>query len=109
MTRGQITVGATLRVMACRWDRPAGTVARVTETGALAVGNTWWFTVEWLTYVPKRGSQSLRLFEENLLRFELLTGPTVIPLPMTRKKQRQEKKPVPAEASLPFTRTEDDE
>ena len=66
MTRDQISVGVTLRVIAPRWDRPEGTIARVTETGALFVGNIWWFTVEWLTYVPKRGSQSLRMFEEDL-------------------------------------------
>ena len=109
MTRDQISVGVTLRVIAPRWDRPVGTIARVTDTGVSFVEGTWWFTVEWLTYVPKKGSQSLRLFEEDLLTFEQVTGPVVVPLPMTRKMQRLDSKPVSAQASLPFTKVEDDD
>ena len=109
MTSDQISAGVTLRIIAPRWDRPQGTIARVNETGALFVGSTWWFTVEWLTYLSKRGTQSLRMFEEDLSTFELLTGPIVIPLPMTKMRQRLESQPVRAQASLPFTKVEDDD
>jgi hypothetical protein len=67
LTRAQISVGVTLRVIATRWDRPVGTIATVTDMGVLFVGDTWWFTVEWLTHLPKRGSHSLRMFEEDVL------------------------------------------
>ena len=109
MTRDQITVGVMVRVIAARWDRPMGTIARATETGILFIDDRWWFTVEWLTYVPRGSIRSLRLFEEDLPTFELVTGPLVIPLPTTRRKQQQERRPLPRQVSLPFMRVEDDE
>lgn len=109
MTRDQITVGVMLRVIAARWDRPVGTIGKVTETGTLFIDDTWWFAVEWLTYLPKRPLRSLRLFEEDTVSFELLTGPIVIPLPMTPRQMRDVRKAVPAQASLFFTRDDDDE
>lgn len=109
MSRDQITVGVALRVIAPRWDRPVGTIARVTETGTLLVGGTWWFAVEWLTYLPKRGPYSLRLFEEDLPSFELVTGPMVIPLPATRRQQQHERSPLPVQTTLPFTQADENE
>ena len=85
------------------------TIARVTEIGILSIDDRWWFTVEWLTYLPKRSFYSLRLFEEDLPTFEVVTEPIGIPLPMTTRQERQQRRPVPAQASLPFTRGEDDE
>jgi hypothetical protein len=40
--REQIVVGVTLRVIASRWDRPAGTIAKATEMGILPTGKVWW-------------------------------------------------------------------
>lgn len=109
MNRNQITAGVTLRVIAPRWDRPVDTIARVTETGTLSVGDVWWFAVEWLTYLPKRPIRSLRLFEEDLGTFEVMDGPVVIPLAMTPRQGREVRRPVPTQASLPFTGGEEDE
>ena len=109
MTRDQITVGVTLTIIATRWDRPLGTIARVTETGASFVEGTWWFTVEWLTYVTNDSIRRLRLWEEDLPTFKLVTGSIVIPLHMTRTQQRELSRPVPLQAFLHFTKADDDE
>ncbi len=109
MSPNEIAVGVALRVIAPHWDRPVGTIGRMTETCALSVGNTWWFTVEWWTYLPKRVSHRLRMFEEDLSTFELVRGPIVNPLLTTRRKQQEERKPLPLQASLPFTQAGDDE
>ena len=79
LTRDQITVGVTLRVIRDRIDRPAGTFARVTATGIFDIEGDWWFTVEWLTVVPKQSKDSLRLGLKDLTAFELVTGPVEIP------------------------------
>lgn len=109
MTRDEIQVGLLLKVIAPRWDQPIETIARVTETGTLFIDDTWWFTVEWLTNIPKRSSRSLRLFEEDLPTFELVTEPIVIAPPMTSRQARELSKPLPAQAALPLTMDGDDE
>lgn len=109
MTREQVIVGVTLRVIATRWDRPVGTIATVTDMGVLFVGDTWWFTVEWLTHLPKRGTHSLRMFEEDLLTFELVTEPIGIPVLMIPRKHTEARRQVPAQTFLPFTKDDDDE
>lgn len=100
MSHDQMTVGVALRVIAPRWDRRVGT---------LLVGGTWWFAVEWLTYLPKRGPYSLRLFEEDLPSFELVTGPMVIPMPTTLRQQQHERSPLPVQTTLPFTQADENE
>lgn len=101
MTREQVTVGATLRIIGSRHDRPRGTIARVTDGGVLFIDNEWWFTVEWLTYLPKRSIRSLRLFEKDLPTFELVTGTVEIPTPPPQRKKRDKLKPASPQLSLP--------
>ena len=108
MTREQIAVGVTLRVIASRWDEPIDTVGRVTETGLLFNDDTWWFTVEWLTCQPKRSPRSLRMWDEDLPTFELVSGPIVFPSPATLMKQRHALQPSPTQTTLPFTESDND-
>jgi len=103
MTCDQITVGVTLRVIAARGNRPVGTIARMTQTGVLSIEHTLWFTILWLTYLPKLSCRSLRMWEEDLPTFEIVTGPIVIPLPTTRARQRPVFTPAPQQTYLPFT------
>ena len=79
MTKDQILKGVTLCVIARREDRPVGTYARVTQTGVLSIENKWWFQVDWLNYLPKRSSSSLRIWEDELPTFEIVTGPFTVP------------------------------
>jgi hypothetical protein len=104
LTRDQIANGVTLRVIADRWDRPVGTIARVTDMGVISIDNRWWFTVEWLTYLPKRSRYSLRVWEEDLPSFELVIGPVDIPWPQTRTRKRDPFKfnPPSPQLSFPF-------
>jgi hypothetical protein len=103
VTREQIIKGQTLRVIADRWDRPKDTFARVIETGILR-DRGWWFTVEWLTYLPKKSQYSLRVWEDELPTFELVTGPVDIPWPQTRTRKRDpfKFKPPSPQLSFPF-------
>jgi hypothetical protein len=101
VTREQITKGATLRIIGPCRNRPVGTIARVTDTGVLSYDKQWWFTVEWLTYLPKASPRSLRLFEEDLPAFELVTGPVEIPTPAPPRKKRDMFKPASPQLSLP--------
>jgi hypothetical protein len=102
VTREQITGGVTLRVITNRHDRPIGTIARVMDTGTLTYGNQWWFTAEWLTYLPKRSSYSLRLGDEDLPTFELVTGPAEIPCPSMPSRKRDPFKFNPPSPQLSF-------
>jgi hypothetical protein len=103
VTREQITKGVILRVIADRWDRPIGTIARVTQIGLLEQ-HRWWFEVEWLTYLPKKSRYSSRVWEKELPTFELVTGPVDIPRPQTRTRKRDpfKFKPPSPQLSLPF-------
>jgi hypothetical protein len=104
VSREHIAKGVTLRVIIDRRDRPIGTIARVMDTGTLTYGNQWWFTVEWLTYLPKRSSYSLRLGDEDLPTFELVTGPVELtrpPMP-SRKRDPFKFNPPSPQLSLPF-------
>lgn len=76
MTQDQIQIGQLLKVIAPRWDRPPGSLGRVTETGYHFLG-AWWFTVEWLTTIGNRYPGSLRMGEEELPTFELATESAV--------------------------------
>ncbi len=108
MTREEITVGIRLRVIAPRWDEPIGAVGRVSAMGLLFNNDRWWFTVEWLMCHPKRSPYSLRMWEEDLPTFELVTGPIVLPTPMPQTKQDHAIKAAPTQTALPFTETDDD-
>jgi hypothetical protein len=88
LAREQITKGVRLRVIADRHERPLGTIARVMATGVFTYDNKWWFTVEWLTYLPKRSSYSLRLWDDDLHTFELVTGPVEIPALSMQSRKR---------------------
>ncbi len=100
------TVGVTLPVIGPRWVRPIGTIARVTDIGLHVIGKEWCFTVDWLTYLPKRSMRSLRLSEDDLPTFEILTGPVEIPVyhrPTTRDLFKF--KPESPQLSLHFVET----
>lgn len=103
--RDQITKGATLSVIGTRHDRPIGSIARVSETSVLSIEKKWWFTVEWLTYPPKKSQYSLRVWEGDLLGFELVTGPVPIPLPEIQRRTRDPFtfKALSPQLFLPFT------
>jgi hypothetical protein len=76
--------------------------------GIRSVGDVCWFTVEWLTSLPKRGSRGLRLFEEDLPTFELVSGPVVIPVPRTTRQERAVRKPPLAQATVLFSMDDND-
>jgi hypothetical protein len=104
LTPEQIIKGVTLRVIADRHDRPVGTLARVMNTGVFPYDDKWWFTVEWLTYLSKGSSHSLRLWEEDLPSFELMTGPVEIATSSIPSKKRYpfQFKPPSPQQSFPF-------
>lgn len=108
MTREQIAIGVRLRVIAARWDEPIGTIGGVTDTGFLFSDHTWWFIVEWLTDPPKSFPHSLRMWEEDLPTFELVTGPIVLRTPAAQTKQNHASKPAPIQTALPFTEGNND-
>ncbi len=107
MHRDQIAVGVMLRVIAPRWDRPPGTLARVTETGYHFIDRQWWFTVEWLIYLGKRSPHSLRMGEEDLQTFDVATGDAT--LPARRGESRLAPPPQLSQVPLPFTANDDDD
>ncbi len=107
MTRDEVQIGVILKVIAPRWDRQPGTLARVTETGYHFIDRQWWFTVEWLIYLGKRSPHSLRMGEEELQTFEVATG--VATLPAGRAKSRLAPPPPLSQGSLPFTANDDDD
>ena len=106
MTRDDVQIGLLLKVIAPRWDRPPGTLAKVTETGYHFIDRHWWFTVEWLIYLGKRSTHSLRMGEEDLQTFEVATGDAT--LPAGRAKSRLAPPPQLSQISLPFTANDDD-
>ena len=106
MTKEEIQVGMTLRVVAPRCDRSVGTLARVTHTGVISIENKWWFEVEWLNYLPKRSPYSLRIWENELPAFEVVTGPADIPEYRRPSKRDLFKfKPSSPQLSFPFVET----
>lgn len=107
MTRDEVHIGLMVTVIAPRWDRPPGTLARVTEIGHHAIGGQWWFTVEWLTGIRTRSQHSLRMGEEDLNTFHLATGDAT-PL-AAREDVRLAPPPRPVQIALPFTADDDDD
>ena len=79
MTKEDIRVGVTLRVVRARWESVAGTLAVVESLGAVGVPSEWCFTVRWHRPPPHKNAlhrdTSLNLFESDLADFELFRGP----------------------------------
>ena len=49
------------------------------------------------------------MWEEDLPTFEIITGPVVIPAPPARARQTKDRRLLPLQSSLPFTKADDHE
>ena len=92
MTKGDIRVGVTLRVVQARWDATAGTLAVVDTVRQSSRFVEWCFTVRWHRSPPNKRAlhrdTSLNLFESDLPDFEVFTGPLpAIDIPSGRRRK----------------------
>ena len=107
MIRDDVHIGVMVTVIGPRWDQPPRTLARVTETGHHAIGGQWSFTVEWLTGIHTRSQHSLRMGEEDLNTFQVVTGDATPPA--AREESRLAPPPRPLQIPLPFAADDDDD
>jgi hypothetical protein len=104
VTREEVKKGVILQVMGPRYDRPGGTFGRVSQTGVFTDDNRWWFLLDWLTRFRKDAPDSMRLYEEDLPTFSLVTGPINLTGPFRPSKKRDpfRFKPPSPQLSFPF-------
>ena len=102
VTREQVKKGVILQVMGPRYDRPGGTFGRVSETGVFTYENRWWFRLDWLTRFGKDFPDSMRLYEDDLPTFALVTGPINLARPFIPSKKRDPFKFTPPSPQLSF-------